>query len=223
MEQSIPYSRCYAFDSDDDGPDEEVDEDGFTIKEVEAFKKVLGKDIHTPLFEDRTLADEAVVDGGKTIVLGARPISYRDMDHATNGIAPGAKFGSFLQLKIWIKEFLVKYFRPYTVVHSDIKKRYTVKCVEDGCSWIVRARPSKGGPSWHIVSCVPTHMCHGQKLDGEDANPDHRQLTSGFIAYRISNYQEMHNYKFIIKLQHTTHITLQHKYFIIKLQHHKFN
>ena len=73
------------------------------------------------------------------------------------------------------------------MVHSDIKRRYTVKCVEDGCPWIVRAIPFKGGPSWHIVSCVPTHMCRGKKLDGEDANPDHRQLTSEFIAYRISN------------------------------------
>ena len=172
---------------DDDGPDEEVDEDGFTSKEVEAFKKVLGKDPRTPLFEDLTLADEAVVDGGKTIVLGARPISHRDMDHATNGIAPGAKFGTFLELKIWIKEFSVKHFRPYTVVHSDMKKRYTVKCAEDRCPWIVRARPFKGGPSWHIVSCVQTHMCRGQKMDGKDVNPDHRQLTSEFIAYRLSN------------------------------------
>src|SRR3954466_12445019 len=68
MDQSIPYSRCYAFDSDDDGPDEEVDEDGFTSKEVEVFKKVMGWYPRTPLFEDLTLADEAVVDGGKTIV-----------------------------------------------------------------------------------------------------------------------------------------------------------
>jgi len=28
----IPYSRGYAYDSDDDGPDEEVDEDGLTAK-----------------------------------------------------------------------------------------------------------------------------------------------------------------------------------------------
>ena len=187
MDQSIPYSRCYAFDSDDDGPDEEVDEDGFTSKEVEAFKKVLGKDPRTPMFEDVTLADEAVVDGGKTIVLGARPISHRDMDHATNGIAPGTKFGTFLELKVWIKEFSVKHFRPYTVIHSDIKKRYTVKCVEDRCPWIVRARPFNGGPTCHIVSCVQTHMCCGKKVDGKDANPDHMQLTSEFIAYRLSN------------------------------------
>ncbi|KAK1600927.1 hypothetical protein QYE76_008054 [Lolium multiflorum] len=41
MDHSIPYSRCYASDSDDDGPEEEV-EDGFTAKEAERaeiFKK----------------------------------------------------------------------------------------------------------------------------------------------------------------------------------------
>ncbi|KAE8796099.1 putative 26S proteasome non-ATPase regulatory subunit 3 [Hordeum vulgare] len=39
MEHSIPYSRGYASESDDEGPDEEVDEEGFTAKEAEAFTK----------------------------------------------------------------------------------------------------------------------------------------------------------------------------------------
>ncbi|KAE8805917.1 hypothetical protein D1007_17916 [Hordeum vulgare] len=39
MDHSIPYSRGYASESDDDGPDE-VDEEGFTAKEAEAFTKV---------------------------------------------------------------------------------------------------------------------------------------------------------------------------------------
>ncbi|KAE8810672.1 hypothetical protein D1007_12600 [Hordeum vulgare] len=39
MDHSIPYSRGYAFESDDEGPDEEVDEEGFTAKEAEAFTK----------------------------------------------------------------------------------------------------------------------------------------------------------------------------------------
>lgn len=48
IDHSIPYSRCYASDSDDDGPDEEVDEDGLTAKEAERadiFKKITGRDI----------------------------------------------------------------------------------------------------------------------------------------------------------------------------------
>ncbi|KAE8769808.1 AT-hook motif nuclear-localized protein 9-like [Hordeum vulgare] len=70
MDHSIPYSRGYASESDDEGPDEEVDEEGFTAKEAEAFTKVLKRDHRTPLFEDLSLADEAVVDGGEGILFG---------------------------------------------------------------------------------------------------------------------------------------------------------
>ena len=34
MDVEIPYSRCYASDSDDEGPDVEVDEEGFTQEEA---------------------------------------------------------------------------------------------------------------------------------------------------------------------------------------------
>ena len=44
MEHDIPYSRCYASDSDDDGPDEDVDEEGFTVKEAGEFEKAMGQD-----------------------------------------------------------------------------------------------------------------------------------------------------------------------------------
>jgi len=37
----IPYCRGYATDSEDDGPIEEVDEDGFTAKEAADFEKVV--------------------------------------------------------------------------------------------------------------------------------------------------------------------------------------
>jgi len=37
------YRRCYASDSEDEGP-EEVDEDGFTAREAQAFLKVVGRD-----------------------------------------------------------------------------------------------------------------------------------------------------------------------------------
>ncbi|KAK1662193.1 hypothetical protein QYE76_050352 [Lolium multiflorum] len=189
MDHSIPYSRCYASDSDDDGPDEELDEDGLTAKEAERaeiFKKVTGRDIRIPLFRDVSLADGAVVDGGKSLLLGARPISKRDVDGRTAMISKGLTFDTFLELKIWLKEFSIKHHRPYIVVHSDLKKRYTLKCVDKRCPWVVRARPFKKGPSWHITSCVATHMCRGPKLDGKDAQPDHRQLTSEFIAYKLS-------------------------------------
>ena len=149
MDHDIPYNRCYASDSDDEGPLEEVDEEGFTAKEAEVYKKVMGRDHRIPLFRDVSLADKAVVDGGTSIVVGPRPTSKRDMNHKKYGIREGARFGTLLELQIWIKEFAVKYFRPYKVVHSDVKRRWTVKCPEDGCPWIVRGRPIKGGPEWH--------------------------------------------------------------------------
>jgi len=62
MDHSIPYSRCYASDSDDDGPVEEIDVEGFTPREAEIFKDVVGRDHRIPLFRDLSLADEAVVE-----------------------------------------------------------------------------------------------------------------------------------------------------------------
>ncbi|KAK1647278.1 hypothetical protein QYE76_065083 [Lolium multiflorum] len=136
MDHSIPYSRCYASDSDDDGPEEELDEDGLTAKEAERaeiFKKVTGRDIRIPLFRDVSLADGAVVDGGKSLLLGARPLSKRDADGRTAMISKGLTFDTFLELKIWLKEFSIKHHRPYIVVHSDLKKLYTLKCVDKRC------------------------------------------------------------------------------------------
>uniref|UniRef100_A0ACD5THE4 Uncharacterized protein n=1 Tax=Avena sativa TaxID=4498 RepID=A0ACD5THE4_AVESA len=187
MDHDLPYSRGYASDSNDDGPEEEVDEEGFTAREAEIHDTVLGRDHRVPLFRDLSLADESTVDGGKGIVLGPRTSSYRDGNEVNSGFCKGSRFRTLLEFKQWIKDFSVKHRRPYTVVHSDIKKRYTVKCEEEGCPWIVRARPFKGGPDWHISSCVSTHMCRGPVVDGKDAKNEHRQLTSEFLAYRLSN------------------------------------
>nr|XP_051214020.1 uncharacterized protein LOC127331849 [Lolium perenne] len=103
MDHSIPYSRYYASYSDDDGPDEQVDEDGLMANEAERadiFKKVTRQDIRIPLFQDVSLADGVVVDGGKSLVLGARPISKRDVDARTNVIVKGLTFDTFLELKV---------------------------------------------------------------------------------------------------------------------------
>ena len=108
-----------------------------------------------------------MVDSGKGIFLGVRPTSHRDLEHGKNGISPGSKFGTFLQLKMWLYDYSVTHYRPQKAVHSDVKVRYAVACEEDGCPWIVHSRPWKGGPGWHIVSCVPGHMCRGKKVDGK--------------------------------------------------------
>ncbi|KAF7088356.1 LOW QUALITY PROTEIN: hypothetical protein CFC21_091477 [Triticum aestivum] len=88
MDHSIPYSLGYASDSDDEGPDEQ-DEEGFTVKEAEAFEKVFGRDHRTTLFKDVILADEAVVDGGQGISLGVRPSSHHDLKTTRTGLLKG--------------------------------------------------------------------------------------------------------------------------------------
>ena len=90
---------------------------------------------------------------------------------------------------MWIDNYSVTHYRPHKVVKSDVNVRYTVACAceDEICPWIVRARPWKGGPTWHVVSCVPTPMCQGKRVDDKIVSQDHKQLTSKFIAYRLSN------------------------------------
>ncbi|XP_010233243.1 uncharacterized protein LOC104583173 [Brachypodium distachyon] len=187
MDRDLPFGRSYAADSDDNDPDEEVNEDGFTTKEAKVHDKVLGHDHRISLFRNVSLADEAVVDGDKGNSLGPRPISYRDMNEDEYVIQSGIRFRTLLEYKVWIKEYSVTSHHPYKVIHADTKLRYTVKCVEEGYPWIVRARPLKGGPEWHIYSCSATHLCTGKNRDDKDVKIDHLQLTSEFIGYKLSN------------------------------------
>ena len=72
MDHDIPYARSYALDSEDEGPDEEIDEDGLTAKEAKAFMNAFGRDHRTSLFSDLSLSDKAIVDGGTSKILGPR-------------------------------------------------------------------------------------------------------------------------------------------------------
>jgi hypothetical protein len=65
----LPYLRSHASDSEDEGPGEDVDEDGLTAKEAEAHKKVVGRNHRPSLFCELSLANEAKVDGGTSRVL----------------------------------------------------------------------------------------------------------------------------------------------------------
>ena len=57
---------------------------------------------------------------------------------------------------MWLDNYSVTHYRPHKVANSDINVRYTVKCEVPRCPWIVRVIPWKGGPTWHVVSCVPS-------------------------------------------------------------------
>ena len=55
MDRNLPYSRMCRYDSDDEGPPEELDEDGFTAQENQVYKKVNGKERGPSLFRDLSL------------------------------------------------------------------------------------------------------------------------------------------------------------------------
>ncbi|KAE8784563.1 hypothetical protein D1007_41796 [Hordeum vulgare] len=64
MDPDIVYQRACVDELDDEGPVNELDEDGFTEKEAEWYTKITGRDHKVPLFCDVSLADKAIVDGG---------------------------------------------------------------------------------------------------------------------------------------------------------------
>jgi hypothetical protein len=63
----------------------------------------LGRDHGIPLHFDLYLVEEAMVDDGKSLVLEARPISHR------------LTFETFLEFKVWIKEFSFKHVHHYSL------------------------------------------------------------------------------------------------------------
>ncbi|KAE8808660.1 hypothetical protein D1007_14732 [Hordeum vulgare] len=67
--RTLPYKRTCGYGSDDDGPEEELDEDGFMVQENQVFKKVTNKERGPSLFRDVSLANKAVVDCGMRLGL----------------------------------------------------------------------------------------------------------------------------------------------------------
>ena len=80
-----------------------MDEDGFTAREAQAFLKVVGRDHRIPLFRDLTLADKAMVDGGKYKDLEATPSTTQDDDDNNSRIKKGLKFPDLVQLQMWLR------------------------------------------------------------------------------------------------------------------------
>ncbi|KAE8819335.1 hypothetical protein D1007_02836 [Hordeum vulgare] len=72
MDPDIVYQRACVDESDDEGPENELDEDGFAEKEAEWYTKITGRDHKVPLFCDVSLADKALVDGGMSKTIEAR-------------------------------------------------------------------------------------------------------------------------------------------------------
>jgi len=185
MNREIFYQRYYAHDSDDDGPENELDEDGFTVKEAECYTKITGRNHRTSLFRDLSFAHKAVVDGGMSKVIEPRPCLRTTTEKEDKScLQKGLMFEKLLELKMWLCEYAIKHHRPFIVAHSDCKKRYTVKCEREGCSWRVNARLMKD-EWWKITGCQGLHHC---KARVGEARKTHRQLTSEFIGYKFMKH-----------------------------------
>ncbi|KAE8815171.1 hypothetical protein D1007_07494 [Hordeum vulgare] len=128
----------YGYDSDDEGPTEELDEDGFTTQENGIFKKVTGKGRGAPLLCDLTLAGKALVDGGMRLGLleptrcpkvgDSKPKDEDENAHLKKGI----KFGCLQEFKIWLSAYAIRNHRPFVIDHSDQNLRYIIKCGKEG-------------------------------------------------------------------------------------------
>ena len=191
MDRNLPYSRMCRYKSNDEGPPEELDEDGFTPQENQIYKKVNGKERGPSLFRDLSLADKAVVDGGMRLGLiepspcprmgDPRPPGEDENAHLKKGI----KFGCLQEFKIWLSDYAIRNHRSFVVGHSNKKLRYTIKCDKEACPWKVRGRKIKETGQWELKSCVATHKCIPPEK--ADRSKGHRQLTSEYLGYKLLN------------------------------------
>jgi hypothetical protein len=111
---------------------------------------VAGQDHRIPFFGDLSLAHKAIVDGGMSKAIEPTPCPANGPTQRTNEsekayLKPGLKFPNLVEYKSWLCDYTVKNHRPFVVKHSDCKKRYTVKCEKERCTWIVRARKIESG------------------------------------------------------------------------------
>ena len=187
MDRDLPFRRQYAYDSDDEGPVEQLDEDGFTKEENQIHFELTGLQKRTHLFKDLSLAHKAVVDGGmRMTAIEPTPCPDPGEPRVENEdenayLKKGVKFLSLPMLKFWLSDYAIRNHRPFYVEHSDMKLRYTVKCEQEGCPWKVRARKLKETEEWVLKSCVATHRC---KPPSKRLRKTHRQLTSEYLGYK---------------------------------------
>ncbi|KAE8813100.1 Protease 2 [Hordeum vulgare] len=132
MDREIPFWRLYGYDSDDEGPQEELDEDGFTKEENQIHFELTGLEKITHSFRDLSLAHEAVVDGGmtKTTIEPTPcpdPGEPREENEDENAyLKKGLKFSSLPAMKVLLSDYAIRNHMPFYVEHSDRNLRFTV-------------------------------------------------------------------------------------------------
>ncbi|CAL4893559.1 unnamed protein product [Urochloa decumbens] len=82
-----------------------------------------------------------------------------EADSTEEFIAKVMIFDSMDELKFFLRDYSVRHHRPYDVVHSSVKLRYTVRC-QQGCDWKVWARPVPDDTKkWRITKVKQPHTC----------------------------------------------------------------
>ncbi|KAE8782954.1 hypothetical protein D1007_43646 [Hordeum vulgare] len=193
MDRELPFRRLYGYDSHDEGPQEELDEDGFTKEENQIHFQLTGLEKRTRLFQDHSLAHKAVVDGGiRNMVIEPTPCpdpgEPSDEDEDENAyLKKGVKFLTLDDMKVWLSDYAIRNHKPFYVEHSNINLWFTVKCEkgDEGCAWKVRGRKLGETRECVLRSCVPTHFCKPAKKRDRTT---HRQLTFEYLGYKIMKY-----------------------------------
>ncbi|KAE8809748.1 hypothetical protein D1007_13642 [Hordeum vulgare] len=190
MDRELPFRRLYGYDSDDEGPQEELDEDGFTKEETQIHFELTGLEKITHVFRDLSLSHKVVVDGGmRSTSIEPTPCpdprEPRDEDEDENDyFKKGVKFLTLDDMMVWLSDYAFRNHMSFYVEHSDINLRFTVKCEkgDEGCPWNVSARKLGETREWVLRSCVPTHLCKPPKKCDRTT---HRQLTCEYLGYKI--------------------------------------
>jgi hypothetical protein len=77
-------------------------------------------------------------------------------------IERGMIFDTLQELQFFLADYIVRYHRPFIIVHSDKNLRYDIMC-KQGCLWRVWSRLVKNTRKWKITRVVQPHICSSVK------------------------------------------------------------
>lgn len=140
----------------------------FSAEESRVLRSVMGEVPSVHAFDDVSMVHKAVCANG---------LRSRDgiADPENDIIRKNLLFPTMEDMKVWLQEYSVRHHRPFIVQHSDVNKRYTVRC-ERGCGWKVWGRKTRDN-QWKIANVKQPHTCGTAQVSRE-----HLQATANFIA-----------------------------------------
>ena len=100
-------------------------------------------------------------------------------DNNSFGLIPGRKFYSKEECMHEIGEQSLVHGFEYKPRKSD-KYRYDVKCVHEGCDWVIITSKVDGSSEWEIRTVRENHTCSRTKLI-----PNHRNATSKLLGHLL--------------------------------------